>query len=107
MAESRAAVRYAKALLSLAIDQKVADTVNADMRLIGTTISENADLAVLLQNPVIRSSEKLAILSQIFSGLNESSKNLIHVLIENKRIALLNDVSKNTTSYLIPLRIHK
>ena len=32
MAESRAAIRYAKAVLSLATDNKVAEAVNTDMK---------------------------------------------------------------------------
>ena len=40
MGGTRAAIRYAKAILSLASDQKAADAVNDNMRLIASTISE-------------------------------------------------------------------
>ena len=67
MAESRAAIRYAKAVLSLATDNKEADAVNADMKQIVSAISENIDLRAMLQSPVVRSADKKAVLSSVFS----------------------------------------
>jgi F-type H+-transporting ATPase subunit delta len=43
MAGTRAAIRYAKAVLSLAKDQNATDVVNNDMKLIANTIAENKD----------------------------------------------------------------
>ena len=45
MAGARAAIRYAKALLSLASDQNTAEVVNNDMKLIANTIAESKDLS--------------------------------------------------------------
>ena len=45
---SRAAIRYAKAVLSLATDNKVADAVNDDMKQIVSAIADNADLSAML-----------------------------------------------------------
>ena len=44
MAGTRAAIRYAKAVLSLASDNKQAAVVQADMALISQTIANNASL---------------------------------------------------------------
>lgn len=93
MAESRAAVRYAKAVLSLATDQKAAESVNKDMKLIVNTIAESNDLHDMLQNPVVRSSVKKAVLNQVFKNTNALTENLLNTLIANKRIALLGDVA--------------
>ncbi|HRV54459.1 MAG TPA: ATP synthase F1 subunit delta, partial [Mangrovimonas sp.] len=95
---SRAAIRYAKALLSLAQDQKTADVVNKDMELVSKTISENQQLSELLKNAVVKSEVKKAILTEIFSGLNALSTNLFNVLIENKRIDILENVAAQYTS---------
>ncbi len=86
MAESRAAIRYAKAVLSLATDNKVADAVNADMKQIANAIAENSELSDILQSPVVRSVEKKAILKAIFKDANSATLELIDVLITNKRI---------------------
>ena len=58
MSGSRAAVRYAKAILSFALEQNKEVEVNNDMLLIASTINENRDLQVLLDNPVLKSDLK-------------------------------------------------
>lgn len=93
MAGARAALRYAKAILSLATDQKAADAVNNDMKLIAKTITENKDLSVMLQNPVVKSSIKKTVLNEVFKNTNTITGNLVNTLISNKRIALLEDVA--------------
>jgi len=93
MAESRAAIRYAKAVLSLATDQKATEAVNKDMKLIVNTIAQSKDLREMLLNPVVRSSVKKAVLSQAFKNSNKITGDLINTLIVNKRIALLGDVA--------------
>lgn len=93
MAGARAALRYAKAVLSLATDQKAAEAVNNDMKLIVKTIADNKDLSVMLQNPVVRSSDKKSVLNAVFKHTNTITGNLVNTLITNKRIALLEDVA--------------
>ena len=94
MAESRAAFRYAKAVLSLATEKKVADKVAADMKIINTSITENAELGMMLQSPVVRAADKKAVLTKAFANANGATKSLIDTLIANKRIALLDGVAK-------------
>ena len=95
---SRAAIRYAKALLSLAKDQNVAEAVNKDMELITKTISDNHELELLLKNAIVKSEDKKAILSKVFTGLNSDSVSLLNLLIENKRIDILGEVASKYTS---------
>jgi F-type H+-transporting ATPase subunit delta len=67
MAESRAAIRYAKAVLSLATENKVAEAVASDMKSISSSISGSDELSLMLQSPVIRSADKKAVLTSVFS----------------------------------------
>jgi len=98
MKQTRAAIRYAKAILSLAIDKNKADEVNQDMQLIDTTISESKDLQAVLNSPVIKVEAKEKTLLAIFdNSINTISKGLIHQLIENKRLSILSDVAKQYT----------
>ena len=48
MAGERAAIRYAKAVLSLATDNNTADAVNVDMELIKDTVANSKDLKEML-----------------------------------------------------------
>jgi F-type H+-transporting ATPase subunit delta len=93
MAGSRAAVRYAKAVLSLATDKNKAEAVNNDMKLMAKTITENIELGNMLNNAVIKSETKKATLTAIFPNLNQISSNLFDVLISNKRVNILNDIA--------------
>lgn len=93
MTESKAAVRYAKAVLSLATDNKVANEVNTDMKQIANALANNKELKEVLLSPVVRSSDKQAVLNAIFVDANSATTNLINTLVANKRIALLGDVA--------------
>lgn len=93
MAGSRAAIRYAKAVISLATDQKKADSVNNDMKLMANTITENIELAEMLNNAVVKSEDKKAVLLAVFPKLNKISTDLFDVLISNKRVDILYDIA--------------
>lgn len=93
MAGARAAIRYAKAMLSLATDQKNADAVNNDMKLMAQTIKDNSELSELLNNAVIKSEAKKDVLLAIFPKLHTISSRLFDVLITNERVNILNDIT--------------
>jgi F-type H+-transporting ATPase subunit delta len=104
MSGSRAAIRYAKAVLSLATDQKSADAVNSDMKSITSAIAQSEDLNQMLQSPVVRASDKKAVLTSVFKNANVGTANLIDTLISNKRLALLNDVAASYTQLYDQMR---
>jgi len=98
MSGSRAAVRYAKAILSFALEQNKEVEVNNDMLLIASTISENKDLQMLLDNPVLKSDLKKSTLTAVFaSKVSSLSIGLIDLLIDNKRLAIISEVAKKYT----------
>lgn len=93
MEGNRAALRYAKAALSLAQDNNVAAEVNADMKRISETISASEDLQVALSSPRIKESIMKNILAEVFPGVNGVTSGIFQVLIENKRISILSLVA--------------
>lgn len=94
MAHTRAAIRYAKAVLSLAKDQSIAPIVNQDMKLIATAVAASKDLNEMLQSPIIPTAIKKSALLAVFKDLNKLSVNLIDTLITNKRIDILGVVAE-------------
>jgi F-type H+-transporting ATPase subunit delta len=104
MSGSRAAIRYAKAVLSLATDKKSAEAVNSDMKSITSSIAQSDDLSQMLQSPVVRSLDKKAVLTSVFKDANIATTNLIDTLISNKRLALLNDVAASYTQLFDKMR---
>lgn len=98
MSGSRAAVRYAKAILSFSLEQTKEVEVNNDMLLVANTIEENTDLQLLLNSPILKSDIKKSALKEVFSNkISSLSFGLIDLLIENKRLPILEDVAKKYT----------
>ena len=93
MAGTRAAIRYAKAVLSLASDNKQAAVVQADMMLISQTIASNVSLEDALKSPVVKLSEKAAVLNALFPSVSSESKSLFTTLVSNKRVNILGQVA--------------
>lgn len=93
MAGARAAIRYAKAVLSLASDRKTIDVVNEDMKLIANTIAQSKDLSDALQSPVLSASVKKSVLLEVFKQSDKTTLGLIDTLVANNRIDILEDVA--------------
>jgi len=93
MNESRAAIRYAKATLNFAVEEKAAEKVEKDMRQIAATIAGNADLQHVLASPVVKGEDKKNTLAALFKGSNEITLGLINTLTDNKRVELLHEVA--------------
>jgi len=93
MEGTRAAKRYAKAVINLAKDQNTVEAVNNDMMLITNTVTNSKDLSDMLQNPVLRSEIKKSALLEVFKDSNAITVGLIDTLISNKRINILNEVA--------------
>jgi len=93
MASTRAAIRYAKAILDLANSKGVAEAVNNDMKLIASTIESNLELSTFIQNPTTRVDVKESALLEVFANVNGITKGLFHLLFENKRFEILDAIA--------------
>ena len=93
MASTRAAIRYAKAILDLANSKGVAEAVNNDMKSIATAIGTNTELSSFIQSPTIKVEVKESALLEVFANVNGVTKGLFHLLFENKRFEILEAIS--------------
>ena len=94
MNESKISVRYSKALFELAKEEKVLDLVMTDQELL-QSIYKLPEFKLLLENPVIKSSQKQKVLRQIFEGkLNKITLTFLDLLIQNKREIFLPDITR-------------
>lgn len=94
MTGSRAAVRYAKAVLEMAQPAGNAALVAQDMSLIATTINKNAELHDFINSPNVKAEVKESALKEIFANTQTVTKGLFKLLNENKRFGILQDVAK-------------
>lgn len=90
---SRAAIRYAKAIIETAVSNNTADAVNQDMKFILDTITSNEELQLFLQSPVVGPESKFSAINEIFTAVQSETKGLFQLLQANKRFEILNEIA--------------
>jgi F-type H+-transporting ATPase subunit delta len=90
---SRAAIRYAKAILETAVSSGNTVQVNDDMKSIVTAISGNQELSDFLASPIISSEVKMNALLEVFASVQSETKALFRLLQENKRFEILEPIA--------------
>jgi F-type H+-transporting ATPase subunit delta len=90
---SRAAIRYAKAILEISLSNGNAVKVNEDMLSIVTSIAASAELIDFLSSPIISSEVKMNALSEVFVTVQSETKSLFRLLHDNKRFEILAQVA--------------
>lgn len=93
MSSTRAAVRYAKAILEIADSKGLSSEVSADMALIASTIKSNSELSSFIQNPLIVTESKKDVLLEVFASVDSVTKSLFQLLLVNKRFDSLLDIA--------------
>ncbi|WP_348824619.1 ATP synthase F1 subunit delta [Flavobacterium aestuarii] len=93
MASTRAAIRYATAILDLSNSKGVSEVVNNDMKSIASTIKGNEELNTFIQNPTIKVEVKERALLEVFATADNVTKGLLHLLFENKRFEILDVIA--------------
>ena len=93
MAGTRAAIRYAKAILDIAQENNNAANVNADMLAVTAAVKENKELKDFLSNPVIKGEVKLAATLEVFASSQNETKRLLQLLNENRRFEILEAIA--------------
>ena len=90
MKQSRVTIRYAKALLQLAIEQNTLEQSYNDMVLLDAVCTESKEFSLLLKSPIVKTDQKLSIFKEIFaSKLGEVSMSFVNIITTKKRESLL------------------
>jgi len=90
---TRAAIRYAKAILEMAQSNGNAGDVNKDMAQIAATMKGNEELRTFIASPNVKGEMKESALKEIFAGSQNVTEGLFHLLLENKRFEILEQVA--------------
>jgi F-type H+-transporting ATPase subunit delta len=90
---SRAAIRYAKAIIDIATESNNTTAVNNDMKSIVSAIKESEELKDFLSNPIVNGAVKMSALSEIFPSLQSETKGLFQLLLANKRYEILSAIA--------------
>lgn len=90
MRHTRANSRYAQALLQLADEKGVLETVYNDMKMIYGVARESKELSTFIESPVINPSKKLSIFKAVFGGkIDELTMSFVELLTKKGRESIL------------------
>jgi F-type H+-transporting ATPase subunit delta len=90
MADSRAASRYVKSLLGLAVEKNALEAVHNDMLLFSKIVDENRAFGVMLHNPIIKHDKKRDVLEALFkSKVHALTMSFLDIITRKNREPLL------------------
>jgi len=94
--------RYAKALFSLGVKEKAADTFGKDLAGIAGAMDASPDLLKLFKSPSFNAQEKKSVLDKVVAKLNMAplSVNFLSVLADKGRLDCLQDIQKTYSELL-------
>ncbi|WP_315788959.1 ATP synthase F1 subunit delta [Fischerella sp. JS2] len=96
------ALPYAEALMSVAQSRNLTEEFGEDIRALLNLLSSSEELQKFLNNPFIQVEDRKAVLNQILGeGANTYFRNFLMLLVDRRRIMLLEDVCRQ---YLALLR---
>lgn len=99
---SRVSKRYAKALFSLALEDKKLDAVADDLESIKKLTDSGDDFKNFIMNPLISSSKQLKVIKDLFAGkLEDITLNFLYLLGEKKRLNLLPEILERFDELLL------
>ena len=91
MATSGIARRYAQAVFEIALEENDLDGWLRDLRVIRTVLQEPT-LQALLENPAVSFEQKRQVIEDSLSDLGQKRRNLVHLLVENGRVSLIDSL---------------
>jgi F-type H+-transporting ATPase subunit delta len=96
MDQSKINVRYAKAFFTLAKEKGLTLELRKDAGLIASVCESSSDFILMLESPVVKTSQKAEALKRIFEGkINVLSLNFLLLITENKRENYLSGIFRN------------
>ncbi len=96
------AKRYAAALVDVALENKQADQVKAELAAFATMVRESADLHSFLSNPSIARAAKHGAIEQLVAqmGASRTLRNYLFVIVDQRRAAMLIDIEQAFSAIL-------
>lgn len=96
MDQSKINVRYAKAFFGLAKEKGLTSELREDARLISGVCNEIDDFILMLESPVVKTSQKVKIIKSIFDGkVTVLSLNFLVLIAGNKREKYIPGIFRN------------
>jgi len=100
MKSNKSAVRYATALLELAIEHNKVELIEADILHLLSIANEAHDFQVFLNSPLINIDKKIAVIKEIFKDFNQTTLDFLALVTNNGREGVMIDIAKQFISKL-------
>ena len=91
--QSRAAIRYAKAIYEIADEENLIKEIFNDMIRINKLNRDSSDFKNLLSNSIIDNFDKKKAILSLLQKNNFITEKLLDLLIHNKRVAIISDIA--------------
>ncbi|MBN1115613.1 MAG: ATP synthase F1 subunit delta [Bacteroidales bacterium] len=92
--------RYAKALYQTAEEDKASESVRKDILSLIETINESPEFKSFLNSPILKESQKIKIIDEIFNGkVHDLSLSFLKLLFKNKRELYLYSICLSFLQY--------
>ena len=104
MKSNKSAVRYATALLELAIDHNKVELIEADILKLLSTAEEAHDFQVFLNSPLINIDKKIAVIKQLFQDFNQTTLDFLALVTNNGREGVMIEIAKQ---FITKLKAHR
>ncbi len=95
MSERKVAARYAKALIDLSVEQKNLDVILGNMKDFVVTLKNNHQIETMLNSPVVKGSDKTAVLNKIFGKTyHKNTMGFFGIVIRKNRSNVLRQIAE-------------
>ena len=99
MHSKKVALRYARALLNLAINNNELEDCYLQIKMVLSTIEKNKDLRMFLKSPVIKKDKKKTIFKLIFADkINKTIKRFLNLVVQKNRERVLYEILQSFTN---------
>jgi F-type H+-transporting ATPase subunit delta len=95
MAVAKSAVRYAKALLELAIESNKIDVIEKDIISLLKASESTRELSIFLSSPLIKADKKNAIINDIFKQFDKKTLDFLSLIVNNGRDRIILEVANS------------
>lgn len=95
MHSTKAARRYATALLEVAKERNELGEILEDVTLVRNTMEDSKELITFLKSPIIKFDDKTAVLEELFfDDFQEATRLFVKLLARKDRVNLLDDITE-------------
>ena len=96
MKKTKLSGRYAAAMYDFAVEQHFEEDVFANMKLLRQVFSENRELRVIIESPIMPAEKKEAIFKALFNGkVNDVTLQFLLLILKKRREPSLGDIFEN------------